>query len=188
MSSLRVGSLRVGDRLILTASGTFTTYQPAARKGTAMRAKFRVLSVKFSGDPNDLDTPRTYELTAVYDRRTAENERFAKSTPWGSLTIQIDNPAAGLNVGEEYYLDFTACAIAEAETPAMHGNTHDVADGDRWSPVDKTPPGTVHTDMPAHGTPAAERQYDRDVAREEDQRDPANQGVDTIDASGNKVS
>jgi hypothetical protein len=100
-----------------------------------MRAKFRCTSVKFTGDPENPATSRTYELNAVYDQRTAENERFAKATPFGTMTIQVDNPAASLQVGEEYYLDFIACAIAEAEVkPEAMGNTHDVAEGERYDP------------------------------------------------------
>jgi hypothetical protein len=101
-----------------------------------MRAKFRCNSVSFRGDHEDPNTPRTYELSAVYDTRTEENARFAKATPLGTLTIQVDNPAASLQVGEEYYLDFIACAIAEAEVkPEDMGNTHAVAEGERYDPA-----------------------------------------------------
>lgn len=38
-----------------------------------------------------------------------ENVRFTKATPWGNITLGIDNPAAlnQFKVGESYYVDFT---------------------------------------------------------------------------------
>ncbi|QDY06177.1 hypothetical protein FJK98_02535 [Micromonospora sp. HM134] len=72
-----------------------------------IRAKFRCNSVEFRGDPTDEATSRSYKLTAVYDTSTPENERFTKATPWGELTIAVDNPAARFEVGATYYLDFT---------------------------------------------------------------------------------
>lgn len=82
---------------------------------STIRGKFRCGAVTFHGDPNNTDTPRTYELSAVYDQRTPENARFARATPWGELKMRIDNPAARLETGVEYYLDFTPCAEVHAQ-------------------------------------------------------------------------
>jgi hypothetical protein len=70
-----------------------------------MRAKFRVNSFQqFTA------TSRKYELSAVTDDGTPENERYNTATPFGSLSIQIDNPAVAdfLEIGKSYYLDFSA--------------------------------------------------------------------------------
>lgn len=73
----------------------------------SMRAKFRVNSVTFYGDHTNPDASRRYELSAIYDTTTEENRRFTKATPWGELKMTVDNPAARLEVGKVYYLDFT---------------------------------------------------------------------------------
>lgn len=72
-----------------------------------IRAKFRCNSVTFFGDPTDEDAGRQYTLAPIYDTTTPENERFTKATPWGELKMNVDNPAARLEVGKIYYLDFT---------------------------------------------------------------------------------
>lgn len=72
-----------------------------------IRAKFRVASVTFYGDPANPDASRQYTLTAIYDNTTEENRRFTKATPWGELKMNVDNPAAQFEVGKVYYLDFT---------------------------------------------------------------------------------
>jgi hypothetical protein len=69
-----------------------------------MRAKFRVNSfTQFAG------AGRKFELGAVTDDGTPENERYNKATPAGALSITIDNPAVVdfLQPGKSYYLDFT---------------------------------------------------------------------------------
>lgn len=47
-----------------------------------------------------------YEPDAAKD---TENARFTKATPWGSITLGIDNPAAleQFAAGKSYYVDFT---------------------------------------------------------------------------------
>ena len=105
-----------------------------------IRAKFRCNNITFHGDPTNADTPRTYELTAIYDNTTPENQRFTRATPWGEMKIRIDNPAAQMNWGELYYFDITPCVVADAViNPEAMGNTHhvtgvytpDVTTGDR---------------------------------------------------------
>jgi hypothetical protein len=50
---------------------------------------------------------REYIFGAVYDDGTPENQRYAKASPSGSLTIVVDNPAVTFEPGKSYYLDFT---------------------------------------------------------------------------------
>jgi hypothetical protein len=71
------------------------------------RAKFtctREINTKWS---SAVDPQRSYEFQAVYDTTTPEDQRFAKSTPSGSMTIAVDNPAVTFVPGRAYYLDIT---------------------------------------------------------------------------------
>lgn len=69
------------------------------------RAKFRCTSETRYG--YNSDTAREYRFTAVSDNSTPENERYAKYTPVGQLTITVDNPNVQFELNGEYYLDFT---------------------------------------------------------------------------------
>lgn len=71
-----------------------------------VRAKFRCNSVE-SFSPAGVDGTRTFRFQAAYDPNTPEDQRYAKYTPSGSLTIQVDNPAVVFEPGKAYYLDFT---------------------------------------------------------------------------------
>lgn len=69
-----------------------------------MRAKFRVNNyTQYTG------AGRRFELSAVTDDGTPENQRYHTATPAGQLSITIDNPAVVdfLSPGKSYYLDFT---------------------------------------------------------------------------------
>ncbi|MBT2418376.1 hypothetical protein J7F01_41080 [Streptomyces sp. ISL-22] len=44
---------------------------------------------------------------AMYDPEPPEDQRYAKATPSGSLTIAVDNPAVIFEPGKQYHLDFT---------------------------------------------------------------------------------
>lgn len=50
------------------------------------------------------------KFTTVYEdpSKDTENAKFTKATPWGEISLGIDNPAAmeQFKVGEEYYVDF----------------------------------------------------------------------------------
>jgi hypothetical protein len=46
-----------------------------------------------------------YTFMVVYDQSTPENQRFTKSTPSGTLTMRVDNPAVSFEPGKFYYLD-----------------------------------------------------------------------------------
>lgn len=73
-----------------------------------VRAKFRCTFEthrKYGPDPEHAS--RSYEFMAAYDPETPEDQRYAKATPTGSLTIQVDNPAVSFEPGKSYYLDFT---------------------------------------------------------------------------------
>jgi hypothetical protein len=73
-----------------------------------IRAKFRChFETHKKWGPQEDQVTRTYEFMAVYDTDTPENQRFAKATPSGSLTIQVDNPDVHFEPGKFYYLDFT---------------------------------------------------------------------------------
>lgn len=73
-----------------------------------IRAKFRCMSeTRKKWGPEDSHVTRSYEFMAVYDETLPEDQRFAKATPSGSLTITVDNPAVSFEPGKSYYLDFT---------------------------------------------------------------------------------
>jgi hypothetical protein len=68
----------------------------------SVRAKFRVESI----EGNQIKMSTVYEPDAEKD---TENARFTKATPWGTLAMGIDNPAAleQFKVGGYVYADFT---------------------------------------------------------------------------------
>jgi hypothetical protein len=71
----------------------------------AVRAKFTVQSVthfQYGGSVKVVLAPQ-------YDTTIPEDQRFAKATPSGELTMHVDNPAAAeqLKPGRAFYLDFT---------------------------------------------------------------------------------
>lgn len=74
-----------------------------------VRAKFRCNSVEqfAPADLGSAEGPRTYRFQAAYDQSVPEDQRYAKYTPIGSLTIQVDNPSVSFEPGRQYYLDFT---------------------------------------------------------------------------------
>lgn len=67
-----------------------------------VRAKFRVDSINGT----------QIVMSTVYENDTekdTENARFTKATPWGSVVLGIDNPAALelFKPGQFYYADFS---------------------------------------------------------------------------------
>lgn len=77
----------------------------------SVRAKFQVSSIKsFAWHP----TAKEITLAPQYDPAIPEDQRFAKATPSGSLTMQVDNPAAAeqFELGKFFYLDFTPVEAA----------------------------------------------------------------------------
>ncbi|NUP19885.1 MAG: hypothetical protein HOZ81_28155 [Streptomyces sp.] len=74
----------------------------------AVRAKFRCTTETHKKwGPSDEQVTRSYEFMAQYDPDVPEDQRYAKYTPTGTLTIQVDNPAVSFEPGKAYYLDFT---------------------------------------------------------------------------------
>lgn len=72
---------------------------------SSVRAKFRCSSVEtFSTAP---EGQRTYRFNAEYDASVPEDQRYARYTPMGSLSITVTNPAVVFEPGKSYYLDFT---------------------------------------------------------------------------------
>ena len=71
------------------------------------RAKFRCSSEKTTKWGPNADRQRSYEFDALYDTSIPEDQRYAKATPTGRLTITVDNPAVTFEIGQSYYLDIT---------------------------------------------------------------------------------
>jgi hypothetical protein len=73
-----------------------------------VRAKFRCTTENHKRwGTEDSQVARSYEFMAVYDPAVPEDQRYAKASPSGSLTIQVDNAAVTFEPGRSYYLDFT---------------------------------------------------------------------------------
>lgn len=86
------------------------------------RAKFRCTTVEQSSNqPTEIKRyahgdeepqtysswPRTFRFQALYDPDAPEDQRYALSTPSGSLQMLVDNPAVTFEPGKAYYLDIT---------------------------------------------------------------------------------
>lgn len=76
---------------------------------STVRAKFRCSAVKHrKNTPSPAEqTVREFEFDALYDDTVPEDQRYAKYTPSGKLTITVDNPAISWQPGNYYYLDIT---------------------------------------------------------------------------------
>lgn len=73
-----------------------------------VRAKFRcTFETHKKWGPESEHVTRSYEFQAMYDPDAPEDQRYAKATPSGNLTIAVDNPAVAFEPGKSYYLDFT---------------------------------------------------------------------------------
>lgn len=72
-----------------------------------VRAKFRCDEETLIGTSGT----RRYKFSAMYDHSTPENQRFTKATPWGELSMIVDNPDVTFERGKMYNLDF---ALAES--------------------------------------------------------------------------
>lgn len=78
---------------------------PAAPAST--RAKFRCVGFTTTRWDDRADETRAFEFQAQYDPDQPEDQRYAKATPIGKLTITVDNPAVTFEPGQAYYLDIT---------------------------------------------------------------------------------
>lgn len=76
----------------------------------AVRSKVRCNAIT----DNEVHFHTVYEEP---DERDTENQRFTKATPWGDISLGIDNPdaLAQFEVNKEYYVDFSPVAV---ESPA----------------------------------------------------------------------
>lgn len=73
------------------------------------RCKFRLTQISlYKSEPKGVAT-KTYKFTACYDPTIPEDQRFAKYTPTGEVTIVVDNPAAEEMFvhGTDYYFDIS---------------------------------------------------------------------------------
>jgi hypothetical protein len=72
-----------------------------------VRAKVRCESL---GSDNAVNFRTVYETD---EQKNDENVRFTRATPWGTISLGIDNPdaKAQFEVGKEYYVDFTAVPV-----------------------------------------------------------------------------
>jgi hypothetical protein len=71
------------------------------------RAKFRCTDEVQRTYNRQADPIRSYEFHAMYDESIPDDQRYAKTTPLGTLTITVDNPAIVFEPGTSYYLDIT---------------------------------------------------------------------------------
>lgn len=73
----------------------------------SVRAKFTVQSVKQFAGPYG---SKVITLSPQYDTSIPEDQRYAKATPQGEISLTIDNPAASdqLALGKAFYVDFTS--------------------------------------------------------------------------------
>ena len=62
---------------------------------------------------------RSLKFTPQYDPTLPEDQKFAKATPSGELSMYVDNPAAlaQLELGKAYYLDLTP--VPDEPKPAV---------------------------------------------------------------------
>lgn len=68
-----------------------------------VRAKFAVTGITDQG----VNSPKIVKLTPQYDMGIPEDRRFQKATPWGEISLHIDNLAVieTLKIGKQFYVD-----------------------------------------------------------------------------------
>lgn len=74
---------------------------------TTVRAKFMCTTENSKRYSTNGDPTRVYEFMAIYDMQSPEDQRYAKATPTGNMSINVDNPAVSFEPGKAYYLDIT---------------------------------------------------------------------------------
>lgn len=72
-----------------------------------VRAKFQCTSEVNTRWSAKAAPNRSYEFQAVYDPAQPDDQRYAKATPTGKLTLTVDNPAVTFEPGKPYYIDIT---------------------------------------------------------------------------------
>lgn len=71
------------------------------------RAKFVCVGYTTTKWAAHADETRAFEFQAQYDPDQPEDQRYAKATPVGKLTMTVDNPNVTFEPGRAYYLDIT---------------------------------------------------------------------------------
>ena len=76
-----------------------------------IRAKFTLVAIEHT-----LGASKTLKFECRYDDTIPEDQRFLKATPWGQISMQVDNPVAleAFKLGESYYADFSPVAAEKA--------------------------------------------------------------------------
>lgn len=76
-----------------------------------VRAKFILQSVTDYGG-----TGKRFHFMPQYDMNIPEDQRFARATPSGELTMFVDNPAVieRFKIGQAYYLDMVEAPYSVA--------------------------------------------------------------------------
>lgn len=74
---------------------------------TTVRAKFRCTQEVATRWGGTADPSRAYNFDAVYEADKPEDQRYAKATPVGKLTMTVDNPAVVFEPGRSYFLDIS---------------------------------------------------------------------------------
>ncbi len=71
-------------------------------------AKFTVVSITDNGP----HAAKQVKLNCTYDTTIPEDQRFLKATPWGEITMLIDNPLAldEFTHGRQFYATFSPVA------------------------------------------------------------------------------
>lgn len=79
------------------------------------RAKFCCVGFTTTRWSARADETRAFEFQAVYDPDQPEDQRYAKATPSGKLTLTVDNPKVTFEPGEAYYIDITPVNATPAD-------------------------------------------------------------------------
>lgn len=80
------------------------------------RCKFQLQAIETSC----YSSQKKYTFQANYDSSIPEDQRFAKSSPSGTFTIYVDNPAVDemFTLGGYYYFDVTSIKAVPADSPS----------------------------------------------------------------------
>lgn len=72
-----------------------------------IRAKFKCMHyTQHAGYKAGSRVSREFHFEAVCADEVPENQRFHKATPYGKLSMYVDNPDVSFEPGKAYYLDF----------------------------------------------------------------------------------
>ena len=88
------------------------------------RAKFSCSSIEDYGQSKKINLGAVYEGSVGPNE---ENKRFTVATPWGQISLTVDNPAASIQFkpGREYYVVFTEAPPTQCTAHAYGLNAAD---------------------------------------------------------------